>query len=111
MSKEEKKEMKEMEQEFLDEKPEKKKGKGIIARIFDLVLWVVLFAWIGICVYDFYNVSNDKEAKFCLKTEEKTYEDGIVKSCTGLGYKAYYYDRKSYKGKEFGPFWIKPRSE
>ena len=114
MSKEDKKEMKEMEQDFLDEKPKKKEEKkkpGIVSRIFDIVLWVVLLGWIGICIFDFYNVSNDKEAKFCIKKETIKYDDGNISSCTGLGYIAYYYNRKSYSGKEFGPFWIKPKSE
>ena len=100
-----KKEMKNMEKEFLDEK----KKDGPIAKIFDIVLWILLFAWGGICLFDYYNVVNDKDAKFCIKTKTTTYEEGTVTTCTGLGYKAYYYDMKSKKGRDFGPFWIKAR--
>ena len=102
-----KKEMKKMENEFLDEK----KGKGIIAKTFDIVLWLVMLSWGAICLYDYYNVVNNNNAKFCVKTETKTYQDGNVTTCTGLGYKAYYYDMTNQKGKEFGPFWIKSRIE
>lgn len=102
-----KKEMKNMEKEFLDEK----KTANPIAKIFDIVLWLGLLSWGAVCLYDYYNVANNNNAKFCIKSETKTYEDGTVTTCTGLGYKAYYYNMKNQKGKDFGPFWIKSRMQ
>lgn len=95
-----------------EEKPqkEKKKKKSIIIRILDLLLWVVLLGWMAICFYDYYNVSNEKEPKFCLKEETTQYYDGTVDSCLGPGYKVYYYNRESYQGYQFGPFWIKDKT-
>ena len=98
-------EMKEMEKDFLDEK----KGKNTLLKLFDIVLWLVMLSWGSICLYDYYNISNNNNAKFCIKTQTETYQDGTVTTCTGLGYKAYYYDLINQKGKEFGPFWIKSR--
>ena len=63
----------------------------------------------GICLFDFYNVTNEKEPQFCLKEEIIEYADGHVDVCTGLGYKVHKYDRASYKAIEFGPFWSKVR--
>lgn len=91
-----------------EEKKEKKKRKrGIIARIFDLILWIVLLGWMGVCLFDFYNVTNEQDPKFCLKQEILEYEDGNVDVCTGLGYKVHKYNRASFKAIEFVPFWVK----
>ena len=76
----------------------------------NIVLWVVLIIWMGICLIDFYNVHQKKDPMFCLKKETTKYDDGKVDSCTGLGYKIYNYQRKSFNGIEYGPFWSKDRS-
>lgn len=106
MKKVKEKEIKKLQEDFLDEKDK----PSLLVKLFDIFLWVVLFAWMGICIFDFYNVSNNKQAMFCLKTETVNYDDGSVTSCLGAGYKAYYYNRSSYTGKQFGPFWIKDKS-
>ena len=92
------------------EKKEKKK-KSIIVRIFDVIWWIILIGWIGICIIDYVNVVNEKEPQFCIKKETINYDDGTVDVCKGAGYVTYHYQRKSYTGYEFGPFWTKNRSE
>lgn len=92
------------------EKKQEKEKKNIFVRILDKVLWLVLIAWIGICVVDYINVVNEKEPQFCIKKETITYDDGTVDVCRGAGYVTYHYQRKSYNGYEFGPFWTKDRS-
>ena len=62
----------EKDEEFFDEKKDK---KSTFNRVMNIILWIVLFV-----------------------------------SCTGLGYKIYHYERDSYKGIEYGPFWSKDRS-
>lgn len=95
------------------EKKEKKQKneKGIISRLFDIVLWLILFGWMSVCVIDYINVVNEKEPKFCINNSVNEYDDGNVYVCTGAGYVVYHYDRNSYKGYEFGPFWTEDRSK
>ena len=76
----------------------------------NVVLWIVLFIWMGVCLIDFYNVHQEKEPMFCIKTGTNEYEDGNVDWCLGAGYKIYHYNRKSFKAIEFGPFWSKDRT-
>ena len=92
------------------EEKKEKEGKSLFSKIMNIVLWILLLGWMGICLFDFYNVTNEKEPKFCIKKETTEYEDGTVDSCLGLGYKVYNYNRDSYTAIEFGPFWAKDRS-
>ena len=104
-------------EEFFESKKEKKslkkdeKGKSLFSRIMNVVLWIVLFVWMGICLIDFYKTHQQEDPMFCLKKETTTYKDGKVESCLGLGYKIYNYKRDSFTGIEYGPFWSKDRSE
>ena len=97
-----------------EEKPKKenkrKSGKSFILRLFDILLWVLLLGWMAICITDFIQVQREAKTVFCRKFEVTEYPDGTVESCTGLGYKVFYYKRTSYKAFEFGPFWSKDRS-
>lgn len=79
----------------------------VIKKIISLVLWIAVLAWVGIIVYDYIAVNNDKSPSFCLSTETKEYSDGTVEICKGLGYNYYNYKRTSYTAKQFGPFFIK----
>lgn len=88
----------------------KEKEKPLFTKIMNIVLWVILLAWMAICLVDFFKVTNEKEPIFCLKKETTVYSDGEVHSCLGLGYKVYNYERESYSAIEFGPFWSKDRS-
>ena len=58
-----------------------KKKKGILSRIFDIILWVVLVGWIGICIMDYINVSKESDPQFCIKRETINYNDGTVDVC------------------------------
>ena len=71
-------------EEFFDEKPKKEKGESTFNKIMNVILWIILFAWMAICLIDFYNTSQEKEPKFCLKKEVTKYDDGEVRSCLGL---------------------------
>ena len=103
-------------EEFFESKKEKKslkkdeKEKSLFSRIMNVILWIVLFVWMGICLIDFYKTHQEEEPIFCLKKETVKYDDGTVDSCLGLGYKIYHYKRKSFNGIEYGPFWSKDRS-
>ena len=97
-------------EEFFDEKPKKEKGESTFNKVMNVILWIVLFAWMAICLVDFYKTHQEQEPMFCLKKEVTKYDDGQVRSCLGLGYKVYHYERKSFKAIEFGPFWSKDRS-
>ena len=105
----EEKESKEMSEEFVDKKKEKNK-QSLISKIIWTIIWVLILIWAGILVYDYYNVSKEKEAKFYIKKEIIKYEDSSVDVCTGLGYNVYHYKRESFNAREFGPFWIEARS-
>ncbi len=98
------------EENFLDEKPKMEKEESTFNKIMNVILWIVLFAWMAVCLIDFYKTHEEQEPIFCLKKEVTKYDDGNVKSCLGLGYKVYHYNRKSFKAIEFGPFWSKDRS-
>lgn len=78
-------------------------------KIIDVLFWIIIIAWVGVCVTDYYNVQNKKDPMFCIKQGAKTYSDGTVKWCTGAGYKIYNYDRANFKAYEYGPFWIEEK--
>ena len=94
-------------EEFFETKKDK---KSLFSRIINVILWVVLIAWMAICLIDFYNAKTGKSPIFCLKKETTKYDDGSVDTCTGLGYKIFNYKRTSFKGIEYGPFWSKDRT-
>ena len=92
------------------ERPERE-GRSILSRVLNILLWVVLFAWMALVVIDYFHVQNQEKPQFCWFNEHTTsYNDGSVTECTGLGYKVINYDRTSFKAIEFGPFWIKDRT-
>jgi len=94
-------------EEFFNEKKDK---RSLFNRIMNVILWIVLFAWMGVCLVDFFNVKAERKPVFCLKKETTTYSDGKVYTCTGLGYKIFNYRRTSFSGDEYGPFWSKDRT-
>jgi hypothetical protein len=94
-------------------KPERprKKRKKLIFRILNILLWIILIIWAVMVVTDYININKEKDPKFCWFNEKTTeYEDGTVTECSGIGYKVIKYNRTSFKAIEFGPFWIKDRS-
>jgi hypothetical protein len=93
--------------ETTEKKGTEKKKPHIIVRIFNIILWLVLFGWMAICIIDYFNVANENEPQFCIKNETKNLEDGTVYICRGAGYVAYRYESKSSVKYKFGPFWTK----
>ena len=100
--------MEEKETREVAEKKEKK--KSLFSRIMNVVLWIILFAWIAVCVVDFYRTQKGNKPLFTFTHDVIKYEDGKVDSYLGLGYKVYKYERKCFNGYEFGPFWSKDKS-
>lgn len=92
-------------EEFFEEEK-----RSVVGRIINIFVWIILIAWVGICLFDFYNTKTGKKPVFCLKKETTTYNDGYVNTCTGLGYKIFNYRRTSFNGDEYGPFWSKDRT-
>lgn len=103
-------------EEIKNEKPQKRKKekdsreRSLFSKIANIVLWIILFVWMGIVFFDFYRVTTKKDPVLCISKDTIEYDDGNVYSCLGLGYKVYKYDRASYSALEFGPFWSKDRS-
>lgn len=80
--------------------------------IVKIIILALIIIWIIIFFIDYFRARQTKTPIFCLIEETKEYEDGTVYSCTGLGYKVYKYDRTSVDATlEFGPFFIKERTE
>jgi hypothetical protein len=94
------------------EKKKKDNGeKSLFSRIMNIVLWVILFAWMAIVLVDFIEVRKENDPKFCfINNHTITYDDGSVEECYGLGYKVIKYNRESLKAIEFGPFWISEKT-
>lgn len=86
------------------------KEKTKLSKVINIILWIILFIWMGVCLTDFYNVKNEKEPMFCIKKGTTKYDDGTVDYCIGAGYKIYYYNRQTFNAIEFGPIWSKDRS-
>ena len=83
--------------------------KGDIIKVIVLALVII---WIIIFFIDYFRARQSKTPIFCISEQTKEYDDGTVYSCTGLGYKMYKYDRDSVEASiEFGPFFIKERTE
>ena len=97
----------EVEQEEMDEEFVDKKSK--VSKVINVVLWVVLIMWMGICVFDFVRVKMNDTPIFCVNKTTKDYSDGSVERCIGLGYKVYHYKREAIKAVEFKPLWAKER--
>ena len=87
-----------------------KDKKLLLNKIITIILWLLIALWITFCIIDFVKTENHKKPIFCINEKTIEYKDGIVYSCTGLGYKIYHYNRASFTGIEYGPFWLKDRS-
>lgn len=85
------------------QKPKKK--RHFLRSFFSFIITLAFFGWICILGYDFYNITNKNEPKFCIEKGTIKNDDGTVDWCLGAGYKTYHYDYKEYEAFEFGPFW------
>ena len=83
--------------------------KKIIVNSIKVFIILLIIVWIVIIFVDYFKAKDGDNLRFCIKEELKTYDDGTVYICTGLGYKAYRYERKSISAVEFGPFFIQER--
>ncbi len=82
-----------------------KKKHHFFRSFFSLLITLAFFGWICILGYDFYNITNKNEPKFCIEKGTIKNDDGSVQWCLGAGYKTYHYDYGDYEAYEFGPFW------
>ena len=98
------------EESFEKKKSSNKKVSSLVQKVMNTIIWVILLGWISICVTDFIRTQNLEKPMFCIKEETVQYNDGDVYICTGLGYKVFHYNRASFTGVEYGPFWSKDRS-
>lgn len=82
-----------------------------ILNVVKYIFLALVIAWVALFFVDYFRARQAKDFVFCIKEETKTYEDGTVYSCTGLGYKMYRYKRSSINRTiEFGPFFIKEKT-
>lgn len=84
--------------------------RTLFGKIINIVLWVVVLAWMAICITDYIQVQREEEVLFCLSKETVKYDDGNVYICHGLGYKVYSYDRDCFQALQYGAFWTKDAS-
>ena len=84
-------------------------------KTIDIVKYIVLaliIIWIILFFVDYFRARQSKDLVFCITEETKTYDDGTVHVCNGLGYKMYRYNRSSVNRTiEFGPFFIKEKTK
>lgn len=87
-----------------------KKQHGFLKGFFGFIIVLIFFAWLFIVACDFYNISNKKDALFCIKSGKIKNSDGEVSWCLGAGYKTYIYSYGEYEAYEFGPMWNEAKS-
>ena len=78
--------------------------------VLKIMVTLTFAAWAIMVFTDYFKTRNDKHPIFCLKENTHKYDDGETYECIGLGYKMYDYKRDSITAKEFGPFFIKERT-
>ena len=88
------------------------KIKVKVGDIVKVIILALVIVWIIIFFIDYFRARKSLRPIFCIHEETITYDDGTVYVCTGLGYKMYEYNRSSVSASiEFGPFFIKERTE
>ena len=99
--------------EMVKQEKKNKNERSLFQKILNVVLWIIVLAWMAVCVIDFIKVQNEEDPIFCLKKSTIKTGTGTADVCTGLGYKVYDYNcgteaGKNYHGAiQFGPFWTK----
>lgn len=83
-----------------------KKTLGII---FKALLVIIVFAWIGLILFEYTRYKKNEPMLIVLKEDTLSYSDGHVYVYYGLGYKSIIYERVSLSGKEFGHIFTKVR--
>ena len=88
------------------------KSKVKKSEVIKILIIAIIIIWIICFFIDYFRARQSKKPLFCITQNTKTYDDGTVYSCTGMGYKMYKYERASIPTKlEFGPFFIKERTK
>lgn len=92
-------------------------GLKVVKKIISILVTSLLVFWAVVFVFDFIRCGhNDKNGNIqkpliIIKTNTYNYDDGSVTEYMSLGYKYIEYNRNSLRAYEFGPFWLKVRSE
>ena len=83
----------------------------MVKKILLTLFIVVLVGWLSLLLVDYLNVKQNKDPKFCLKTETIEHsEHRKTKICIGIGYKVqHYYNDEQLTAAEIGPFFIADR--
>ena len=90
----------------------KEKFRANKSDIIKIVILSIVIIWIFCFFIDYFRARQSKKPLFCITQNTKTYDDGTVYSCTGMGYKMYKYERAIIPTKlEFVPFFIKERTK
>ena len=96
----------ETEKEVKQPKKKEEKEKSTFSKVINVVLWVIVIAWMAIILTDFsITYFFNKDPLFCINEETHKYDDGEVYICTEIGFKFFRYDRSSYTARQFGGFW------
>ncbi len=89
----------------------------VVKKIVSILFTLILIAWIGLIVFDFIRCgqkSNDGQTQkplIVIKETKYDFDDGTAIEYMSLGYKYIEYNRNSLKAYEFGPFWLKVRTQ
>ena len=81
-----------------------KKTLGLLAKAFVIIL---VIAYMVLIVAERVRYNQNLPMLVVLKEETINYDDGHVYVYWGLGYKTIIYERTSFNGKYFGPFFEK----
>lgn len=91
--------------------------KKVIFTVIKLIVLIVVVAWVGLFVYDYFQAQNGQKPLICL-SEQNVVSDGTkveagatYYSCTSFGYKYYTYEKSGESKTGFGPAFIKNDAE
>lgn len=91
--------------------------KKVIFTIIKIVILIVIVAWMGLFVTDYFRAQNGEKPLVCLN-ERTVVSDGTkveagatYYSCTSFGYKYYTYTKSGESKTGFGPAFIKNDAE
>ncbi|HPZ23231.1 MAG TPA: hypothetical protein PLB45_01840 [Bacilli bacterium] len=92
------------------EKNEEKKSydaSSIVKKVLSFIFWVVIIILAFVWIFDFVQVRQSNNAKFCLSNNTIQENNVTITECVGLGYHVYryYYQGNNYKT-EFSPMFI-----
>ncbi len=89
----------------------------VFKKIISILFTIVLVAWIGLIIFDFIRCGHKddngviQKPLIVIKETKYNYDDGFTTEYMSLGYKYIEYNRNSLRAYEFGPFWLKIRTQ